>query len=465
MGRLRVLAIAEAANPEWVSVPLVGWSHAHALSKVADVHLVTQVRNKEAIERFGWTEGREFTTIDSEKFAQVLWKISELLRGGQGRGWTLVTAMAAPAYLYFEHLVWKRFGADLAAGRFDVVHRITPLSPTTPSRIGKRLKRLGIPFVVGPLNGGVPWPREFQGARRAEREWLSYVRGLYRLLPGYRATRSDATALVAGSSDTLEQLPAWCKHKAVFQPENGIDETRFASLGETIERELPSVSEPLRVAFVGRLVPYKGVDMLLEAMAPLIARGAATLDVIGDGPERASLEQQARTLGLDPASIFDGWVEHTALGARLGRAEVLGFPSIREFGGGVVLEAMALGLVPVVVAYGGPRDLVTSETGVLLPLGPRADIVRALGRALDELAADRARVRVLGERAKTRVSELHTWRRRAEQSLRIYEWALGRGEKPEFFASPATFTRAAPGYEKTEREPLTEEIESALRST
>src|ERR1700722_15360364 len=126
----RVLLIAESANPEWASVPLEGWSHSRALAKVAKVHLVTHIRNRDAIVRAGLAEGCDFTCIDNERVASPLFKLSSKLRGGAGKGWTTSMAFSALAYYAFERELWRQFKTRIAAGEFDLVHRITPLSPT-----------------------------------------------------------------------------------------------------------------------------------------------------------------------------------------------------------------------------------------------------------------------------------------------------------------------------------------------
>jgi len=428
--RRRVLLIAEAANPEWVSVPLVGWSHCRALADVVDSHLVTQVRNRDAILRAGLAEGDDFTAIDSEALAKPLYKLASWMRGGEGKGWTAVTALAAPSHAYFEHLLWKRLGGRLRAGEFDLVHRVTPLSPTTPSPLAARCRRLGVPFVVGPLNGGLPWPPGFDAERRREREWLSYVRSAYRLVPGYGATRRHASALVIGSVATWKQMPPWALDRCVYVPENGIDPKRFTT---TVDRP---VERPLRVAFVGRLVPYKGADMLIEAAAPLVRAGAVRIDVLGDGPELERLTALVAREGLESGVDLAGWVDHRELQHRLVQSDVLGFPSVREFGGGVVLEAMALGLAPLVVDYGGPAELVTPTTGWRVPLGRRDAIVAGVRAALERLAARPESVRPTGRRARRRVLSTFTWEAKARQTLEVYRWVLGETPRRPDFGMP-----------------------------
>src|SRR5690242_598035 len=135
----RVLLIAEAANPEWTSVPLVGWNISHALAKVVDAHLVTQVRNRDAIVRAGLTEGRDFTSIDNERVAAPLFNFAQRLRGGSGKGWTTNTAFSSLAYYSLELELWRKFKERIAAHEFDIVHRITPLSPTSQSILAARL--------------------------------------------------------------------------------------------------------------------------------------------------------------------------------------------------------------------------------------------------------------------------------------------------------------------------------------
>ena len=139
--------MAEAANPEWVSVPLVGWSLAQALRARFDVHLVTQSRNASAIRAAGLDEGRDFTAIDSERVARPLYRVSTFLRGGSGGGFTIGVVFQAPAYYYFEHLVWKRFRTRIQDGEFDVVHPVTPLTPPFPSALAKTCAPANVPFV------------------------------------------------------------------------------------------------------------------------------------------------------------------------------------------------------------------------------------------------------------------------------------------------------------------------------
>ena len=429
----RVLVIAEAANPEWVSVPLVGWSLAQGLREVAEVHLITQIRNRAAILNAGLIEGVDFSVIDSEPVMRPLWKLATQMRGGSGKGWTTATAISAIGYYYFEHLCWQRFGAAIKAGEYDIVHRVTPLSPTTPSIIAGKCRKAGVPFLLGPLNGGVPWPKEFDSARRQEKEWLSYVRNAYRLLPGYQDTLKNASALLIGSLATLEQIPQKFHAKCIYLPENAIDPAKFSRQAEHIEKA------PLRACFVGRLVPYKGPDMLIEAAAPLLREGLLQLDIIGDGPLMPKLKEIVQNEGVESAVCLHGWVEHSSVQDIMRGSQVFAFPSIREFGGGVVIEAMALGIVPLIVDYAGPGELVSPGVGFKVPVGSRSEIVQHFRDKLRELALAPQSLPKIGQDAKSFVHEKFTWSAKARQVGDIYQWVLGRDiEKPQPFPAKPT---------------------------
>jgi glycogen(starch) synthase len=416
--RPRVLIMAEAANPEWTSVPLIGWNLSRALARVADVHLVTHVRNREAISRRGLVEGTDFTSIDNERIAAPLYSFGERLRGGAGKGWTANMAVSSIAYYSFEAKVWKQFRDRLIFGEFDLVHRVTPVSPTSQSLIASRLAKINVPFVVGPLNGGVPWPKHFQSRQIAEREWLSYVRGLFKLMPAYRSTRRDSAAILVGSQFTYEQMPASVKSKCFYIPENGADIDRCT----VAPPHAPNF--PLQAAFVGRLVPYKGADMLVEAARGFLANGKLQLHIIGDGPERASLERLVKELNIDEAVQFHGWLSQGEVQKRLSTCDFLALPSIREFGGGVVVEAMASGVTPIVARYAGPSELVDDDTGIRVPFSDKASLVEGFRKAIESVLASPEKLTKFGAAARLKVLDKLTWDAKAAQINQIYQSVL-----------------------------------------
>jgi len=425
--RRRVLVIAEAANPEWVSVPLVGWNIATALSAVADVHLVTQVRNREAILRAGLAEGRDFTPIDTEAVMRPVWTLISLLRGGANKGWSVVTALQSLFYPLFEQAVWRRFGKRIRAGEFDIVHRVTPLSMTAPSLLARKCARAGVPFVIGPLNGGVAWPNGFEKERQEEGERLSFLRPLYKMRPGIRATWRNASAIVVASRTAAAEVPASAQQKMILIPENAVDGARF---------EVPSGAErydKLKLCFIGRLVPCKGLEIALDAAQDLLRAGKAHFRIIGDGPLMQSLKAQVDRLGIARAVEFEGWVPHAKIPSLAAQSNLFLFPSIREFGGGAVIEAMALGLVPIVVNYGGPGEIVTDQTGFRLPLGSRQSLVADAAALLAAIAEGRYDLTEIAKRGLGRVNALYTWEKKALQLSEVYEWVCGdRAARPEF---------------------------------
>jgi len=389
---------------------------ANALRKVANVYLVTHIRNKNDILRKGLIEGQDFEVINSEKVARPLWKISNFIRGQNDKAWTIGTAISTISYYYFEHLVWKKFSKSINSGQYDIVHRITPLSPTIPSLIAYKCYKANVSFVIGPLNGGVPWPKEFRFAQHQEKEWLSYVRSAYKLLPGYRSTLKSSSAIILGSRYTMSQIPPKFTKKCFYLPENAVDINRFYGRAQKFDKNI------LRICFVGRLVPYKGPDMLIEALSPIIKDERVSLDIIGDGPLLPYIVKLIEREKLGKGIKIHGWVQHDQLQKIMCKNQVLALPSIREFGGGVVLEAMALGIIPIIIDYAGPSELVPDGLGFKIPLGQRQDIISNLRKTILSILKNPDSIY---HRSKDVIEYVHknfTWDVKSKQIVKIYDW-------------------------------------------
>lgn len=423
--RLRVLILADSCNPEWPSLPVVGYKAAKAIADHCDATVVTQIRNKENIEKVGFGAA-EVEYVDTEYIARPVYKIMNAVRGSEG-SWTTAMAFAYPSYIAFEIEVWKRFKKKILAGTFDVIHRVTPMSPTLPSYLAKKSP---VPFVVGPLNGGLKWPKQFLSELREEKEWLSAIRNIYKILPYSRSTYSKAACILTSFEHTLEQVPKRDRARALDFPEVGIDPGLF-------NVSLPkNNTDKKTVLFAGRLVPYKLPRLVVEAFAGSKMLQQHRLLVVGDGPLRKEMEAIVSESGIEDCVEFVGWKTQEEVGEYMRSSDVFAFPSIRELGAGVVVEALACGLPCAVVDYGAPGVLVDETCGVRVPIGDRASLLNTYAQALESLLEDPANLDELSKNAHERALNVFSWAVKAKKTIDVYHWVLGNtSEKPNFWSS------------------------------
>jgi glycosyltransferase involved in cell wall biosynthesis len=198
----------------------------------------------------------------------------------------------------------------------------------------------------------------------------------------------------------------------------GVDVDRF----EPVDHPPPLGS--LRVGFVGRLIPHKGVDVLLGAVAH---DDRMRVEIFGAGPELAALTRSAARLGLTGRVTFHGHVDEEDIPATYRRFDVLAVPSLPTPGwleqfGRVVVEAQASG-IPVVASASGALPDVVGERGLLVPPGDPEALHAALGRLLDEPGLW-GRLRSAGIAG----AEGYSWESVADTQMALYRSVAGPGD-------------------------------------
>ena len=373
MSRLRILLLGPDCNPEKVSMPYVTYSHAAALAQLHDVTLVVGSPVEDPVRR-AKAPFRAIEVVRMPLLERIYaWSLRRIFKYNYDS--QVLTAFSYPFSIAFEWHAWRQLRRRIFAGEFDVVLRLMPMTPVLPSPFAFFLRKGPIPFVIGPLNGGLPWPPGFRQLEN-QKEWISSLRNLYRYLPFARSTYRHAAAIIAASSQTYAEFAAY-RDKLFFVPEPGIARSLCSD-----DSRSPEPGAKLELIFVGGLVPRKACDLALRAAAPLLRSDLARFTVVGDGPERNRLEQLARSLGIEKAVSFCGWLSHAEVLRRLRSADVFVFPSLRDNGAGVVFEALAAGAVPVVVDFGGPGDIVHPEVGYKVPLTNESDMVSQMEKIL-----------------------------------------------------------------------------------
>ena len=177
--------------------------------------------------------------------------------------------------------------------------------------------------------------------------------------------------------------------------------------------------------FVGRLVPYKGADIVIDAVSNLSddIKNKIKFTIVGDGSEKVNLESQVENLGLEKIVSFTGWIKQSETVNYYKEADIFCFPSIREFGGAVVLEAMACGLPCIVANNGGIGEYVTPETGFSIEPKSREYLVETLTEKITTLIENKALLEEMSAKCYERVQEFE-WNIKAKKIVDIYEQSI-----------------------------------------
>jgi len=394
---MKVVLIAPACDGEDIGEAWVAFQWAKMLSEKHDLTLLTTYKR-----------GHTPSTLQLPGARVIEWEEPP----GVDR-FERLNSLMQPGYVPFYVRARRWLRRRLAEGeKFDVAHQVVPVAMRYPSPAAG----LGIPLLIGPVGGSLESPPAFADEEGAT-PWWQRLRALdawrIRRDPLLRRTYESA-ACVIGVAPYVQDFLGRLRLR------------RFETMSETAVHVVPAHVDrshrvaPVRLLYVGRIVRTKGLRDIIRALG-LTRDLAVTLDVIGDGNDRAECEVLAADLDVGSRVTFHGKVPREAVDGFYERADVFVFPSYREPGGNVSLEAMAYGLPLIVCRRGGPGANVDDSCAFRLdsdsPEQLAADVAGAI-RALVENPDLRHR---MGDAARERATSSHLWTQRLDRVSELYD--------------------------------------------
>ncbi|MGH1419378.1 MAG: glycosyltransferase family 4 protein [Hyphomicrobiaceae bacterium] len=381
---MKILLSAFACGPNSGSEPGVGWNWAINGARLGhQVHVITTSEYRNEIEELiasgTLPEGLTFDMF------MPRW-IERICNFGLKAGFENIT-------WNLTHLLWQfallRFVREnKSESDFDVVHHITLGGCRQPTLLYKS----GMPLVVGPVGGGERTPitlrRSFPWSGQAYDLLRDAINLVAAVDPITRQSCAQSIAYYARTKDTVEFLPMKLRDKARICLELGIYDNSKSNPPITRNR---SPNEPVRILYAGLLTYRKGMELGLRAFADVCRRDRNVhLTMVGRGPQAQRWQQLATQLGIADRVTWLGWVDFSDMPKVYREHDFFLFPSLRDSGGTVVVEALSNGLPVVCLALGGPNEIVKSYCGrsVSVENGDEQDVVNRLANVIDEIASD-----------------------------------------------------------------------------
>jgi glycosyltransferase involved in cell wall biosynthesis len=379
---VRILLSAFACEPDRGSEEGLGWGWAEALSRKHEVVVLTDARHR--------------VRLDARLQARKDLSLEPVYVGAGVRSYGTLRI-----HLYYN--LWQVQALRVARTltrrrRFDVVHAVTYAQHRVPSYLWK----LGVPFIWGPLGGGEEAPLSlchprwmgYSGTAREVVRWLSNRAS--RIDMRVRRAARSAAALAVTTRETLWALPTDVWERAVLLPAVVFNHEELVGLAARAARPGPPTG--LSVAYVGRLVGWKGLGLAVWAFARYAERHpTAAFHVYGEGPDRPRFERLVARLELDGRVVFHGLVPREQVLAELQNHHVFLYPSLHDATGYAPLEAQAAGLPVVCLDAGGPGLYVHKDAGFKIAPRNGQQVIEGFADALGRLTAD-----------------VHLWRRASE---------------------------------------------------
>jgi len=340
-----------------------------------------------------------------------------------------------PFGFYLAYRLWHRRVARVVRGlhqrrRFALVHQVSYCGYREPGYCWQ----LGIPFVWGPIGGtqDVPWRflNQFDVPGAVKEAWRTVVNRV-QLRVGQRVGKAlDAASVVyVANREIQESFRAARGVDLPVQLETGIHEIADAP------SPLRDQNRPLRVLWVGRLENWKGLPLLLQAVAELPKDFPVEVRVVGSGSREQRCKRLAKRLGVDDRIE---WIPLPQCGARDEHyrwADVFTFTSLRDTSGTGLLESLAAGVPIVGLNHQGARDIMSDECALPIAVETSQQVVADIVRTLQRLASDSELLQQLSHGAIDRAHR-YQWDQLGAQMMQCYAEVLGEPQPTQFDFPP-----------------------------